>query len=94
METNTTDLVLLAEYCLESAKTIKAFLATNGDDKELGFDADALPRFPECDEATENLRSNLRCAAKRMYDLVTGPDQCLMESSLLSVCYYSLMLPQ
>jgi len=84
MATNTTDLVQLAESCLQAAKTIKAFLATSNGGR-LAFDTNALPKFPQCDEVTERARDTLRNAAKAMYDLSTGPGQCLMESSLLSV---------
>jgi hypothetical protein len=86
MATDTTDLVLLAESCLRAAKIIKAFLATNSGGR-LAFDVNALPKFPQCDEATESARDTLRNAAKAIYDLATGPDQCLMESSLLSVSF-------
>lgn len=78
------DLEDLAESCLQSAKTIKAFLATNGHDR-LAFDPVALPRFPKSDEATESARNSLRNAAKMMYDLATGPEQSLVESCLTSV---------
>lgn len=84
METTTTDLEALAETCLQSAKEIKGFLATNGSSK-LGFDAQALPLFPKGDEKTQRARNDLRNAAKTLYDLVTGPQECLMESSLTSV---------
>lgn len=84
MATDSSDLEKLAESCLESAKAINAFLKTNGSDR-LAFDPLALPAFPKCDEATEHARANLRNAAKTMYDLVSGPEQCLVESSLLSV---------
>jgi 6-hydroxytryprostatin B O-methyltransferase len=90
MATDTTDLEILAESCLQSAKTIKAFLAANGGGR-LAFDPLALPKFPKCDEVTELARSTLRNAAKAMYDLATGPDECLMESSLLSLQYINSM---
>lgn len=84
MASTTPDLEVLAESCLQSAKTIKAFLATNGNDR-LAFDTQALPTFPKSDETTERARNDLRNAARTMYDLVTGPQDCLMESSLTSV---------
>lgn len=84
MATTSSDLESLAETCLQSAKTIKTFLATNNIG-QLGFDTNALPKFPRSDEATERARSDLRNAAKTMYDLATGPQECLMESSLTSV---------
>lgn len=84
METATTDIEVLAELCLQSAKTLKGFLATNGSNK-LAFDAQALPSFPKGDETTQRARDDLRNAAKTIYDLVTGPQECLMESSLTSV---------
>ena len=84
MATTSTDLETLAEICLESAKTIKALLAANGSGR-LGFDAQAVPSFPKGDEAAERARNELRNAAKTMYDLATGPQECLTESSVLSV---------
>ena len=84
METATTDIEVLAELCLQSAKTLKGFLATKGS-KKLAFDAQALPSFPKGDETTQRARDDLRNAAKTLYDLVTGPQECLMESSLTSV---------
>jgi len=84
MAIDSPDLEALAESCLQSAKTINAFLATNGHGR-LAFDALALSRFPKCDEATERARNTLRDAAKTMYDLATGPEQSLVESSLTSV---------
>ena len=84
METATTDLEALAELCLQSAKQIKGFLATNGSSK-LAFDVQALPSFPKGDEMTQRARNDLRIAAKTLYDLVTGPQEVLMESSLTSV---------
>ena len=84
MGTATTDLEALAELCLQCAKTINGFLATNGPSK-LAFDTQALPSFPKGDEMTQRARNDLRNAAKTLYDLVTGPQECLMESSLTSV---------
>ena len=84
MNTATTDLEALAELCLQSAKTIKGFVAVNGPSK-LAFDTQALPSFPQGDEMTQRARNDLRNAAKTLYDLVTGPQECLMESSLTSV---------
>jgi len=78
------DLETLAESCLQSAKTIKVFLEANGHGR-LAFDPQALSRFPKCDQATERARNTLRDAAKTMYDLATGPEQSLVESSLTSV---------
>lgn len=84
MDSAITDLETLAELCLQSAKTIKGFLATNGSSK-LAFDTQALPSFPKGDEMIQRTRNDLRNAAKTLYDLVTGPQECLMESSLTSV---------
>ncbi|KAL8825776.1 MAG: hypothetical protein Q9191_004208 [Dirinaria sp. TL-2023a] len=84
MATTSTDLETLAEICLQSAKNVKASLASHGSGR-LGFDALAAPTFPKTDEATEKARSDLRNAARTMYDLATGPQECLMESSLTSV---------
>ena len=78
------DLESLAETCLQSAKTIKSILATSGAGR-LGFDTQALPSFPKSDETVDKARTALRNAAKTMYDLATGPQECLMENSLTSV---------
>lgn len=84
MAIHSLDLETLAETCLQSAKTMKGFLAANGHGT-LGFDPLALPRFPKCDEATERARNTLRDAAKTLYDLATGPEQALVENCLTSV---------
>lgn len=78
------DLEALAETCLRSAKTIKAFLATHGNER-LAFDTKALPSFPKSDGAPEGARNDLRNAARTLYDLVTGPQESLMEYSVTSV---------
>lgn len=84
MKTATVDLEALAEVSLQSAKAIKEFLTRNGSGR-LAFDAQALPSFPKGDEMTQRARNDLRNAAKTLYDLATGPQECLMESSLTSV---------
>lgn len=84
MATETTDLETLAESCLQSAKTIKAFIDSKGNGR-LAFDPNALSTFPKSDAETQHARSNLRNAARAMYDLTTGPEESLMESSLTSV---------
>lgn len=85
MATDSLNLEALAESCLQSAKTINAFLNKDDGHDRLAFDPLALPAFPKCDEATELARTNLRNAARTMYDLATGPEQYLVESSLISV---------
>ncbi|KAL8738676.1 MAG: hypothetical protein Q9181_000560 [Wetmoreana brouardii] len=85
-----TDLETLANICLQEAKIIKGFFAINGLGK-LGFDAQALPSFPKADERTQLARNNLRNAAKTLYDLATGPQECLMESSLVSLQFIGSM---
>ncbi|MCJ1475043.1 hypothetical protein MMC13_003703 [Lambiella insularis] len=87
---NTPDLETLAESCLQSVKTIKEFLATSNGGR-LAFDAQALPRFPKCDAATERARNTLRNTAKTLYDLATGPEQSLVESCLTSLQYINSM---
>lgn len=84
MASTSPDLEALAETCLEAAKTIKAFLASNGNDR-LGFDTQALPTFPKSEGWPERARTDLRNAARTMYDLATGPQECLMEYSVTSV---------
>ena len=86
MATQPLDLETLAESCLQSAKAIKTFLKANGhDSNSLAFGPLALSAFPKCDAATEQARNSLRDVARTMYELATGPEQCLVESSLLSV---------
>ena len=82
--TESTDLGTLAETCVQSAKAIKAFIDRSGHGR-LAFDPLALSTFPKSDEATERARNNLRNAARTMYDLTTGPEEYLMETSLTSV---------
>ena len=74
----------LAEVCLQEAKTLDKTFAANGYGR-LGFDSQALPMFPKSNEETQRARGNLRNAAKALYDMATGPQECLMESSLTSV---------
>ena len=74
----------LAEVCLEEAKALNKSFEAN-DYGRLGFDAQALSMFPKSDEKTQKARSNLRNAAKALYDMATGPHECLAESSLTSV---------
>ena len=84
MASATADLETLAKVCLQEAKTIKKSFPADASGK-LGFDAQALPLFPKGDENIQRARNNLRNAAKTLYDLATGPQECLMESSLTSV---------
>ena len=83
------DLMTLAEACIQEAKTLNESFATNGYGR-LGFDSQALPLFPKGDEKTQRARNNLRNAAKTLYDMATGPQECLMESSLTSVSHIKL----
>ncbi|KAG8525583.1 uncharacterized protein KY384_009227 [Bacidia gigantensis] len=84
MDANQPDLEALAQTCLQEAKTIKTHLAANslGD---LGFSPTALPSFPKTDAQTQQARTNLRNAAKTLYDLTTGPQEGLTELSLTSL---------
>ncbi|KAI4203126.1 MAG: hypothetical protein LQ346_001860 [Caloplaca aetnensis] len=84
------DLETLAQSCLQSALTIKASLAPDTTPR-IGFDALAAPAFPKLDETAERARSDLKNAAREMYDLATGPQECLMESSLTSLQYTNSM---
>lgn len=70
----------LAESCVETAKTVQAFLDDQG-----SSDPTSLASFPKGDEALEKARAKLRNDAKALYDLATGPHEILMENSLLSV---------
>ena len=82
--TNPSNLEALAEACLQEAKTLNEIFAVKGYGR-LGFDAQALSSFPKDDEKTQHARNNLRNAAKALYDMATGPQECLTESSLTSV---------
>ncbi|KAL8763403.1 MAG: hypothetical protein Q9184_000791 [Pyrenodesmia sp. 2 TL-2023] len=84
------DLETLAQSCLQSALTIKASLTPDTSPK-IGFDALAAPTFPKLDETAERARSDLKNAARELYDLATGPQECLMESSLTSLQYTNSM---
>ncbi|SLM38598.1 Winged helix-turn-helix DNA-binding domain [Lasallia pustulata] len=88
--TESTDLGTLAESCVQSAKAIKAFIDSSGHGR-LAFDPLALSTFPKSDEVTERARTNLRNAARTMYDLTTGPEEYLMESTLTSLQYINSM---
>ncbi len=79
----------LAEVCIQEAKVLNQSFVTN-DYGRLGFDSQALPMFPKSNEETQRARNNLRNAAKALYDMATGPQECLMESSLTSVSYTQL----
>ena len=63
MSSNDPDLEALAEFCLQSAKTTKAFLATSGNNR-LVFDTQALATFPKYDNETERVRE-ATCAMPR-----------------------------
>lgn len=84
--TEPANLQTLAEACLQEAKSLNESFTREGYGT-LGFDTQALPAFPKTDENTQNSRNNLRNAAKTLYDMATGPQECLMESSLTSVRY-------
>ncbi|KAK5050031.1 hypothetical protein LTR84_004151 [Exophiala bonariae] len=76
LDNNEEDLERLAELCLSTAKQIKQHLASTGQ-PQMSFDQNGPPFFPH---ATSPLdiqlaRLDLRAAAKRLYDLVSGPDE-------------------
>ena len=85
-KTSPAGLETLAETCLQEAKALDETLAGK-DYGRLGFDSHALSSFPKGDENTQRARDNLRNAAKTLYDMATGPQECLMESSLTSVSH-------
>lgn len=84
--TSPSDLQTLAEACLHEAKILNDTFAAKGYGR-LGFDSQALSSFPKDDEKTQHARNNLRNAAKALYDMATGPQECLTESSLTSVSH-------
>lgn len=76
LDNNEEDLERLAELCLSTAKQIKQHLATTGQ-PQMTFDQNGPPFFPQATSPLEIqlARLDLRAAAKRLYDLVSGPDE-------------------
>lgn len=71
------DLERLAEACLSTAKQIKEYLASNGH-PQMSFDQNGPAFFPQDAPLEIQLaRLNLRSAARRLYDVVSGPDEVL-----------------
>lgn len=76
LDNNEEDLERLAELCLSTAKQIKQHFASTGQ-PEMTFDQNGPPFFPQATSPLEIqlARLDLRAAAKRLYDLVSGPDE-------------------
>lgn len=73
-------LAVLASSCVEAAKVVDAFLY------EKGIEAsDTLQRFPRGHESVEKARAILRESSRALFELASGPEQILMETSLNSV---------
>jgi len=72
------DLEKLAEICLAGARTIKQYLASNGL-PQMSFDQNGPPFFPDANGEVQYARLNLRAAAKRLYDLASGPDEVVTQ---------------
>jgi hypothetical protein len=71
------DLERLAEACLSTAKQIKEYLQSNGH-PQMSFDQNGPPFFPQDAPLEIQLaRLDLRAAARRLYDVVSGPDEVL-----------------
>ncbi|KIW20342.1 hypothetical protein PV08_00917 [Exophiala spinifera] len=70
------DLEALAQTCLETAKQIKGYLAAQKLPQPT-FDQNGPEFFPPVTPEIDGARLDLRAAAKRLYDLVAGPDEVL-----------------
>lgn len=70
------DLERLAELCLSTARQIKQHLASTGQ-PPMSFDQNGPLFFPQASSPMEIqlARLDLRAAAKRLYDLASGPDE-------------------
>ena len=67
------DLEKLAEICLSTAKQIKEYLSSNKQPQPT-FDQNGPSSFPAATPEIQQVRLDLRTAAKRLYDLASGPD--------------------
>ncbi|KIW83888.1 hypothetical protein Z517_03134 [Fonsecaea pedrosoi CBS 271.37] len=67
------DLEKLAETCLAAAKQIKQYLADNNHPQP-SFDENGPSSFPPATPDFQQTRLELRTAARRLYDLASGPD--------------------
>lgn len=83
-ESSPVNLETLAITCLREAILLGETFASKGYGR-LGFDSQALSSFPKDDEKVQHARNNLRNAAKALYDMASGPQECLTELSLTSV---------
>ncbi len=71
------DLEALAETCLQTAKQIKEYLASNKL-PQMTFDQNGPSFFPPtAPPEIQGARLDLRAAARRLYDLASGPDDIL-----------------
>ncbi|OQV11194.1 hypothetical protein CLAIMM_15064, partial [Cladophialophora immunda] len=67
------DLERLAETCLAAARQIKEYLAANNH-AQPSFDENGPSSFPAATPEFHQTRLELRTAARRLYDLASGPD--------------------
>ncbi len=67
------DLEKLAETCLATAKKIKEHLASKKQPQPT-FDQTGPSSFPAATPEIQQTRLELRTAAKRLYDLASGPE--------------------
>ncbi|OAP63231.1 hypothetical protein AYL99_02458 [Fonsecaea erecta] len=70
------DLEKLAETCLATARQIKAYLAANNHPPP-SFDENGPASFVPATPEFHQTRLELRTAARRLYDLASGPDDIL-----------------
>lgn len=88
------DLERLAELCLSTAKQIKEHLASTGH-PQMTFDQNGPQFFPQDSSPMEIqlARLNLRAAAKRLYDLVSGPDEVIVWNTYDVVSFFPVFFP-
>jgi 6-hydroxytryprostatin B O-methyltransferase len=67
------DLERLAEICLSTAKQIKEHLSSKRQPQPT-FDQSGPSTFPPIPPELQQVRLDLRTAAKRLYDLASGPE--------------------
>ena len=82
----TEDLVELAEICTTNAKLIKDYLSNNGH-PQMSFKENGPAKFPQVSLDVEAARAQLRTAARRLYDLASGPEDILCWAQHSSVRY-------
>jgi|SRR5271167_2387657 len=86
------DLEELAKTCLATATLIKQYLASNGM-PQMSFAENGPPFFPQATPEIQLARTQLRIAAKTLYDLACGPDEIVTWSLMSAVCSPPRIVP-